>query len=126
FDLLRLLEKLNSPYRGWVKRGIPNSDLETISQHIYQMAMILIVYPGWENVDDWLAAVEMAIVYNAPEVISGDVIPSDNISRERKQICKELSLDYLICLSRESRNDIFASCISRLWKEYKEAASYIS
>jgi 5'-deoxynucleotidase YfbR-like HD superfamily hydrolase len=46
-DLLRLLEKLNSPRRGWVKRGIPDTDVETISGHMYQMAMILIAYPHW-------------------------------------------------------------------------------
>jgi 5'-deoxynucleotidase YfbR-like HD superfamily hydrolase len=97
-DLLRLLEKLNSPRRGWVQRGIPHSDTETINQHMYQMAMILMAYPNWvrrdinvirapslqanqKNTDEKLAAVEMAIVHDAPEAIAGDVIPSDNMSR---------------------------------------------
>ncbi len=44
-EFIRLLEKLNSPRRGWPKRGIPESAAETISEHMYHMAMILMAYP---------------------------------------------------------------------------------
>lgn len=46
-ELLKLFEKLNSPRRGWIKRGIPESKAETISAHMYQMAVILMAYPRW-------------------------------------------------------------------------------
>ena len=44
-ELIRLVEKLNSPRRGWPKRGVPELATETISAHMYQMAMILMAYP---------------------------------------------------------------------------------
>ncbi len=44
-ELIRLFEKLNSPRRGWPKRGVPESAGETISEHMYQMTMILMAYP---------------------------------------------------------------------------------
>lgn len=44
-EFIQLLEKLNSPRRGWPQRGVPESEAETISAHMYQMAMILMAYP---------------------------------------------------------------------------------
>lgn len=44
-EFIRLLEGLNSPRRGWPKRGVPESAAETIGEHMYQMAMILMAYP---------------------------------------------------------------------------------
>jgi 5'-deoxynucleotidase YfbR-like HD superfamily hydrolase len=43
-ELLRVLEKLNSPRRGWLKRGVPEP-VENISEHMYQMAVVLMAYP---------------------------------------------------------------------------------
>ncbi len=44
-ELLRLLERLNTPRRAWPIGGIPESAAEPISAHMYQMAMILMAYP---------------------------------------------------------------------------------
>jgi len=44
-ELRRLLEQLNTPFRGWVSRGVPEAAAETISAHRHQMAIILMAYP---------------------------------------------------------------------------------
>ncbi|KAL2128848.1 hypothetical protein VTI74DRAFT_8567 [Chaetomium olivicolor] len=124
-ELISLFEKLNSPRRGWLKRGIAKSEAETISEHMYQMAMILMAYP-WEHEADRMAAIEMAVVHDAPEAIAGDVIPADNISPETKRMREELGLEYLACVARESNNHAFADRICQLWNEFEEETTPIA
>ncbi|KAL2016053.1 hypothetical protein VTK56DRAFT_4319 [Thermocarpiscus australiensis] len=124
-EFIRQIEKLQSPRRGWPKRGVPESAAETIAEHMYQMAMVIMAYP-WGDDTQRMAALEMSIVHDAPEAIAGDVIPSDNMSQETKRAREELGLQFLACLAKESKMDAFADRITRLWKEYEEGITPVS
>ncbi|OIW24955.1 hypothetical protein CONLIGDRAFT_636080 [Coniochaeta ligniaria NRRL 30616] len=100
------------PRQGWVQRDVPVP--ESVAGHMYQMAMMCITYP-WDNESDRARAVEMALVYDAPEAIAGDVTPSDGVSKDDKRQREELALDFLACLLRKDGYYKFADRVKGLW-----------
>ncbi|XP_014216991.1 HD domain-containing protein 2 [Copidosoma floridanum] len=81
---------------GWVRKNIP--DPETISGHMYRMAMLSFLVDPKKNLNK-SKLIEMALVHDLAECIVGDITPFCGISPEDKhkmekeamnEICKDL------------------------------------
>lgn len=75
-DLLRHLLRLKStPRTGWLDRGVPPSETESIADHILMTALI-----GWITADASLdrdRVLKLALVHDLAEAITGDPPPYD-------------------------------------------------
>lgn len=80
------LNGLKQLYRqGWLKRGIPPEQCESVAEHVFSMAML-----GWWIADDQYPELDrdkvlrMTLIHELGEIYIGDITPSDLISREEK------------------------------------------
>ncbi len=118
-DLKRLLEKAsvlkNIPRTGWLQRGVPHSEAETIAEHTFEVTSILtiigIAVQGLNNEK----MLFMGTVHDWGESVSGDMprsltkrIGKDMKSRTEIEIIREMSKESGL----EELEDIF--------REYEE------
>ncbi|XP_074599349.1 5'-deoxynucleotidase HDDC2-like [Brevipalpus obovatus] len=104
----------HSPRRGWVHQNIPQP--ETISGHMYRMAVVsLICLQSIEeiNLDKVL---KLSLVHDIAECIVGDIIPSDNISKEKKHEQELAAIKSLCELLPNGRAHVLES----LFNEYED------
>jgi len=96
-DFMELIGRLKHLKRtGWVIRNVP--DPETISGHMYRMAILSFLVDPKVNLDK-SKLIEMALVHDLAECIVGDITPHCGVSPEDKhrmedkameEICKDL------------------------------------
>jgi putative hydrolase of HD superfamily len=70
-----LLELKTTPRTGWLDRGVPPGETESISDHILMTALL-----GWITADDGLdrdRVLKLALVHDLAEAITGDPPPYD-------------------------------------------------
>lgn len=115
-EYARLCGKLKStPRTGWVRRNVPN--VESVADHSWRVAALtLLLYKKSEHEDSAVACskedlatsyqtkkdsfdiskcMEMAILHDLAESIVGDIAPSDNISKEEKQLMEEKAINQI-------------------------------
>ncbi|CAG5138837.1 uncharacterized protein ALTATR162_LOCUS449 [Alternaria atra] len=115
FFFLELIEALKTtPRRGWVLRGVP--DPESVSDHMYRMAIMCLMAPGAHERLRMRAAC-MALVHDMGEALIGDITPSDGITQKHER--EEMALKFLACTLRSSNPD-FADLLLELWHEYED------
>jgi putative hydrolase of HD superfamily len=75
-DVLRLLLRLKSiPRTGWLDRGIPSADVESVADHVLLTALV-----GWMTADAALdrdRVLKLTLIHDLAEVITGDPPPYD-------------------------------------------------
>lgn len=79
FQILSYLKETKRT--GWLKKNI--NDCESIADHMYRMAMILMVIELPEGLDR-TKCVMMALVHDLAEAIVGDITPDCGVSPEEK------------------------------------------
>ncbi|XP_059616629.1 5'-deoxynucleotidase HDDC2 [Phlebotomus argentipes] len=85
-DLVKFLELVGNlkhlKRTGWVLRDV--EDCETVSAHMYRMAMVTFLLDGSEGLDR-LKCMELALVHDLAECTVGDITPYCGVSREEKK-----------------------------------------
>ncbi len=140
--LLRHLLRLKStPRTGWLDRGVPAGETESVADHILMTAMI-----GWLTADDGLdrdRVVKLALVHDLAEAITGDPPPYDrddlpdagdleavrvffsrsHVRTEADKVAKDHVEAEAMAALRALMPDDAGDEIVALWREYEAQAS---
>jgi putative hydrolases of HD superfamily len=80
------LDQLKQLYRqGWLRRGIPPEQCESVAEHVFAMAML-----AWWLVDAHYPdlnrekILRMVLVHELGEIYAGDITPGDQMDRAEK------------------------------------------
>lgn len=110
--------QLKRLYRqGWLKRGVPEADCESVADHSFGVAMLALFLSEADETVDVGKAVLLALVHELGEVWAGDITPVDGISRERKAAMELESLKTVLAGLPGSER------IETLWEEFEEGNS---
>jgi len=102
---------------GWVDRGIPLQNVESISDHMYRMSILSMIIPNSEiNID---RCVKIAVIHDIAESLVGDITPFGGVSKQEKHRRELESIKYLSSII-EPYNPVFAKDIMDLWLDYEE------
>jgi len=105
--LIEALRLKELPRAGWLRVGV--KDPESVASHSWGVAWLaLVLCPS--NLDPQ-RVLELAIIHDLPEVITGDITPHDEITTEEKASAENLAAAKLF--STNGR-------LGALWNEYCE------
>jgi putative hydrolase of HD superfamily len=86
------LMRLKRLYRqGWLKRGLPEELCESVAEHSFGTALLVLLLAGKEGAGGEFGALDsshaalLALVHEMGESYAGDITPVDGVSREDKQ-----------------------------------------
>ena len=109
------INHLKQLYRqGWLKRGIPPEQCESVAEHVFGMAML-----AWWLIDrhdfavDAAKVARMVLIHEIGEVYTGDLTPSDHVSVAEKHRRERTALEKI--LQKLSRAQDYIA----LWEEYE-------
>lgn len=102
---------------GWLDRGIPSKNCESISDHMYRMSIISLILPNAEL--DISKCVKISIIHDIAESLVGDITPFGGVSKEEKHRREYLTIKYLSSLVKPY-NPVAAEEILELWLDYEE------
>jgi len=80
------INHLKHLYRqGWINKGIPPELCESVADHSFGVAILAMVladsyYPALDQVK----LLKMALIHDIGEIDPGDIVPQENISKEKK------------------------------------------
>ena len=114
-QIVRLLK--TQPRTGWIDRGIPLIETESIADHMYRMSIIAMAVPSTKvNIDK---CVKIALVHDIAEALVGDITPFGGVTKEEKHRREFETIEYLELLV-EGYNSRFAQEMKELWLDYEE------
>ena len=106
--LAKLLLLKNVKRAGWVHVLV--KEPESVAAHSWGVAtLVMALCP--ENLDS-TRAIEIALVHDLPEIITGDITPNDGVTRKEKQVLEQRAASELF-------EGLPAKMIER-WQEYDE------
>ncbi len=111
---------LKNLYRqGWLKRGVPETRCESVADHSFGTAILVLLLAGkppFEGVDAD-RCLRMAVVHELGEVYAGDITPVDGISAEEKHRMERESLERVLAGFPHGEELI------ELWEDFEEGSS---
>lgn len=114
-QIVRLLK--TQPRTGWVDRGIPVAETESIADHMYRMSIIAMTVPSHKvDVDK---CVKIALVHDIAEALVGDITPFGGVTKEEKHRRELETIQYLVELTMPY-NEKFACEMMNLWLDYED------
>lgn len=120
-NFLHILEDLKKEYRtGWHVCGIDKAFTESISDHMYRMAMMALTVQ--DSSIDKLRAVKMALVHDMGEAITGDITP-DCPNIDQKEVLEEAAM---VRIRETLGTNPFGQELYDLWKEYTENSTPVA
>jgi putative hydrolase of HD superfamily len=111
-DFFRVSGRLKRiPRSGWVEAGIDSP--ESVADHTFRTAILCMIHSDLEDLDA-LKMLQMALIHDLPEAITGDLTPSErtNTAKERE----EDAMKKLLYLLPEKQREKYAE----IWHEYEE------
>ncbi|NIP66938.1 HD domain-containing protein [Candidatus Bathyarchaeota archaeon] len=99
---------------GWVDVGVDSP--ESVADHTFRTAILCMTVSALENLDE-LRMIQMALLHDLPEVITGDLKPSEKTERPLER--EDAAMEQLLSLLPEGLRE---RC-SKLWCEYREGAT---
>lgn len=109
--LLAAAEKLKQTKRaGWVQRAVPSA--ESVADHSYRVALLAMILADDADINKE-TALQMALLHDLAESITGDITPMDNIDPAQKHRDEEAAMRRL--LNGLPNADAFFA----LWMEYE-------
>ncbi len=114
-DLIRFLEVAGRLKRisraGWLEVGV--SEPESVADHTYRTAIFCMIYADKKSLDQ-LKLLQMALIHDLPEAITGDLTPANKRadSEKKENIAITQILNYFPKRQKEK--------YLRIWKEYKD------
>jgi len=94
---------------GWVRVGIKSP--ESVADHTFRTAFLCMIFSSLEGLDE-LKMLRMALIHDLPEVVVGDLMPSEK-GKADKNSEEHVMKDLLSLLPKEVRG----KCI-QAWHEY--------
>ena len=111
-DFFRMSGRLKRiPRSGWVKVGIDSP--ESVADHTFRTAILCMIFSDLEGLDA-LKMLQMALIHDLPEVITGDLTPSERTNMAKKR--EEDAMKKLLCLLPEKQRVKYEN----VWREYEE------
>jgi len=111
-DFFRMSGRLKRiPRSGWVNVGIDSP--ESVADHTFRTAILCMIFSDLEGLDE-LKMLQMALIHDLPEVITGDLTPSERTSMAKKR--EEDAMKKLLCLLPERQRVKYGN----VWREYEE------
>jgi len=114
-EVLKFLEFVNNlkhlPRRGWIFSKI--KDHETISGHMYSMALMTFLLGDNSNLDR-IKCLQLTLVHDLAEAIVGDITPRDNVPVEEKHKLEDEAMKEIT-----SHIGSVGLLIYNLYKEYE-------
>ncbi len=107
---------LKNLYRqGWLKRGLPRENCESVADHSFGVAVLALwlaraQYPAL----DADKAVRMALLHELGEIYAGDITPRDGVSLEEKRR-REAESVRAVCARLPGGQEYIA-----LWEEFEQ------
>lgn len=120
-----ILERLKTTKReGWRRFGIARG--ESISDHMYRMAMIsMFTPPSLRNKLDMHKCMKMCLIHDVAESLVGDITPVDGVSKPEKSRREAATMDYitnnLIGNVWGGQGKSVGEDIRAVWQEYEDS-----
>jgi len=117
-----MLERLKTVKReGWRRFGIPHG--ESISDHMYRMALITMFAPPKLAAQLNIAhCTKMALVHDMAEALVGDITPVDGIDKTEKNRRESTTMDYFVKgLLGKVNGGMIGTEIKAVWQEYEDS-----
>uniref|UniRef100_A0AC35F655 5'-deoxynucleotidase HDDC2 n=1 Tax=Panagrolaimus sp. PS1159 TaxID=55785 RepID=A0AC35F655_9BILA len=116
FELLSTLDSLKHLVRtGWIHFKVPTP--ETVSGHMYRMAILAMALAGEDSTLDAIRCVKMALVHDIGEAIVGDITPRCGVSEAEKFKLEEDAVKLIASYVQP----VVGSEWEKLWREYEAA-----
>jgi putative hydrolase of HD superfamily len=115
------LERLKTTKReGWRRFGIEHG--ESISDHMYRMAiMTLVAPPSLTAKLDIAKCTKMALIHDMAEALVGDITPRDNVLKPEKSRREAETMEYLCKrLLGKVNGGLNGEEIQAVWQEYED------
>jgi len=113
-ELLHQIGKLKDLKRaGWVLKKVPNP--ESVADHSFRTSIMALLLADKLNLDK-NKCVQMALIHDIGESLSGDITPHDKINEKEKHELEKKAMESLF--KKVNGNNIFD-----LWNEYEERKS---
>lgn len=109
FEMSGRLKRI--PRSGWVNVGIDSP--ESVADHTFRTAILCMIFSDLESLDE-LKMLQMALIHDLPEAITGDLTPSERTSMAKKR--EEEAMKKLLCLLPERQRVKYGN----VWREYEE------
>ncbi len=112
------LNHLKQIYRkGWL-RNVPKERCESVADHSFAVAILsyFLTEKFFPELDK-IKIVKMALIHDLCEIYSGDITPSDKISKEEKRKMEEEAIIKIFSKISKGKDYI------NLWKEFQEESS---
>jgi putative hydrolase of HD superfamily len=118
------LMRLKRLYRqGWLKRGLPEALCESVAEHAFGTALLVLLIAGPSGsagnlgIIDTERAALLALVHELGESYAGDITPVDGVSREEKRRVERQAIDR--ALEGHPDREWFIS----LWEEFEDCVT---
>ena len=89
----RLLELKRVARTGWTRHPIPYAEVESVADHTFAMALLAYLFCP-EDLDRG-RVLEMSLVHDLPEIVTGDLTPSQVTCQEEKNRSELAALEEL-------------------------------
>lgn len=111
-DFFRLSGRLKRiPRSGWINIGIDSP--ESVADHTFRTAILCMIFSDLEGLDT-LRMLQMALIHDLPEVITGDLTPSERTDMTKKR--EEDAMKKLLSLLPEKQRVKYEN----VWREYEK------
>lgn len=104
---------------GWLHHRVPPELVESVSDHMYRMAVLAMLLPG-DDVDIG-RCVQLALVHDLAEAEVGDVTPLDGIDKKEKERRERSAIEYLVHTLLQGSPA--GMRILTLWNEYEDRST---
>jgi putative hydrolase of HD superfamily len=107
--------QLKQLYRqGWLRRGIPPAQCESVADHTYGVALlVLLLVDAYYPELDRDKALQLALLHDLGEAYAGDLTPADGVPAESKHDRERASL--VRVLGKLDCSEAYVA----LWEEYE-------
>jgi putative hydrolase of HD superfamily len=107
--------QLKQLYRqGWLRRGIPPAQCESVADHTYSVALlVLLLVDAYYPELDRDKALRLALLHDLGEAYAGDLTPADGVPAESKHDRERASL--VRVLGKLDCDEAYVA----LWEEYE-------
>lgn len=114
-QIVRLLK--TQKRTGWLDHKVPRGSVESISDHMYRMSVILMLITNEEINKD--KCVKIAVIHDLAEALVGDITPFDGVDKPEKSRREFETMKYLKSIIAKY-NPKAADEILELWLDYEE------